>query len=71
MNAIPNFIDYAFENKMSQQENIRKILTGKGDDYAFSCLLDYSYFKGYYRFKRTMSISKINTTDRFHWKYKT
>ena len=26
-------------------ENIRKIATGKGDDYATGCLLDYLYFK--------------------------
>ena len=26
-------------------ENIRKIATGREDDYATSCLLDYIYFK--------------------------
>ena len=30
-------------------ENIRKIATGQGDDYATGCLLDYSYFKDYYK----------------------
>ena len=25
--------------------NIRKITTGKGDDYTTGCLLDYCYFK--------------------------
>ena len=28
-----------------KHENIRKIATGKGDDYTTGCLLDYSYFK--------------------------
>ena len=26
-------------------ENIRKVTIGQGDDYATSCLLDYTYFK--------------------------
>ena len=30
-------------------ENIRKIDTGQGDDYATGCLLDYPYFKGSYK----------------------
>ena len=30
-------------------ENIRKIATGKGDDYMTGFLLDYSYFKENYR----------------------
>ena len=30
-------------------ENIRKITIGQGDDYTFGCLLDYTYFKKYYR----------------------
>ena len=29
--------------------NIRKIATGQGDDYTTSCLLDYNYFKKYYK----------------------
>ena len=30
-------------------ENIRKITIGQGDDYTTGCLLDYSYFKKYYK----------------------
>ena len=30
-------------------ENIRKIATGQGDDYTTGCLLDYIYFKIYYK----------------------
>ena len=30
-------------------ENIRKIATGQGDDYATVCLLDYPYFKDHYK----------------------
>ena len=32
-----------------KHENIRKIATGKGDDYTTGCLLDYSYFKENYK----------------------
>ena len=30
-------------------ENIIKIATGKGDDYTTGCLLNYPYFKDYYK----------------------
>ena len=37
--------DHDFET----YENIRKVATGKGDDYTTGCLLDYPYFKENYR----------------------
>ena len=30
-------------------ENIRKISANQGDDYTIGCLLDYAYFKNYYK----------------------
>ena len=36
------------DNKVTY-ENIRKIATGKGDDYTTGCLLDYPYFKDSYK----------------------
>ena len=37
-------------NSMSQRyENVRKIATGKGDDFTTGCLLDYPYFKKNYK----------------------
>ena len=30
-------------------ENIRKVATGRGDDYTTGCLLDYPYFKDSYK----------------------
>ena len=30
-------------------ENIRKIIIAQGDDYTTGCLLDYTYFKKYYK----------------------
>ena len=34
---------------MITYENIQKIETGQGDDYATVCLLDYLYFKDHYK----------------------
>ena len=43
-----NFFDQPVKNKVTC-ENIRKIATGQGDDYTTGCLLDYIYFKNYYK----------------------
>ena len=40
-----NFFDQPINSELKTYENSRKISTGKGDDYATGCLLDYSYFK--------------------------
>ena len=37
------------KNNKITYENIRKIATGQGDDYTTGCLLDYTYFKKYYK----------------------
>ena len=34
---------------MTLFEKIRKLTTGKGEDYTTRCLLDYDYIKNYYR----------------------
>ena len=44
-----NFFDQPVKNNKLTYENIRKIDTGQGDDYKTGCLLDYSYFKNYYK----------------------
>ena len=44
-----NFFDQAVKNTKVTYENIRKIATGQGDDYTTGCLLDYIYFKKYYK----------------------
>ena len=44
-----NFFDQPINNNIKTYENIRKIATGKGDDYTTGCLLDYSYFKENYK----------------------
>ena len=44
-----NFFDQPINSMTKTYENIRKIATGQGDDYTTGCLLDYTYFKKYYR----------------------
>ena len=44
-----NFFDQPIKNNKITYENIRKIATGQGDDYTTGCLLDYTYFKNYYK----------------------
>ena len=43
-----NFFDQPINSMSKTYENIRKITTGKGDDYTTGCLLDYPYFKENY-----------------------
>ena len=44
-----NFFDQPINSMTKTYENIRKIATGQGDDYTTGCLLDYTYFKKYYK----------------------
>ena len=44
-----NFFDQSINNMIKTYENIRKITIGQGDDYTTGCLLDYTYFKKYYK----------------------
>ena len=44
-----NFFDQLVKNDKVTYENIRKIAIGQGDDYTTGCLLDYTYFKKYYK----------------------
>ena len=40
-----NFFDQLISSVSKTYENIRKIATGKGDDYTTGCLLDHPYLK--------------------------
>ena len=44
-----NVFDQPINSHLKTYENIRRIATGKGDDYTTGCLLDYSYFKENYK----------------------
>ena len=43
------FFDQPIKDNKITYENIRKLSTGQGDDYTTGCLLDYPYFKRYYK----------------------
>ena len=44
-----NFFFLSIKNDLKTYDNIKKIVTGQGDDYTTGWLLDYSYFKKYYK----------------------
>ena len=44
-----NFFDQPINNMIKTYEKIRKTTTGQGDDFTTGCLLDYTYFKKYYK----------------------
>ena len=41
--------DPPINNNLKKYDNIRKIATGQSDDYTTGFLLDYLYFKNYYK----------------------
>ena len=57
-----NFIGQLTRNNLITYDNIRKIATGQGDDYTTGCLLDYNYFKNYYKMIAT-DLSKQKALD--------
>ena len=57
-----NFFDQPVKNDKVTYENIRKIATGQGDDYTTGCLLDYIYFKNYYKMI-AVDLSKQQSLD--------
>ena len=44
-----NFYDQPISDQIRKYDEIRKIATGKGNDYTTGCLLDYKYFKESYQ----------------------
>ena len=71
-----NFFNQAIKNDLKTYDNIRKIATGKGDDCTARCLLDYLYFKKFYKFI-AIDLSKQQKLDadpkamqqiKFYWK---
>ena len=44
-----NFYERPNDDLIKQYDEVRKILTGKGNDYDTGCLLNYAYFKDNYR----------------------
>ena len=44
-----NFYDQPINDQIEKYDEIRKLATGKADDYTTGCLLDYQYFKDHYQ----------------------
>ena len=57
-----NFFDQPINSTSKTFKNIKKIATGKGDDYTASCLLDYPSFKENYKMI-AIDLSKQNELD--------
>ena len=46
---LKNFFDQPVKNNLRTYGSIREIAIGQGYDYTTGCLLDYNYFKNYYK----------------------
>ena len=57
-----SFFDQPINGMNKTYENIRKIATGKDDDYTTGCLLDYPYFKENYKMI-VVDLSRQNDLD--------
>ena len=57
-----SFFDQPIKNNLKTHDNIRKIATGQGDDYTTGCLLDYPYFKKYFK-SNALDLSKQKKVD--------
>ena len=44
-----NFYNQPINDQIKKYDEIRKVATGRGDDYTTGCLLDYQYFKDHYQ----------------------
>ena len=58
-----NFFDQPVRNYKVTYENIRKIAIGQGNDYTTGFLLDYTYFKKYYKMI-AIDLSKLDMSQR-------
>ena len=57
-----NFFNQPINSNLKRYDNIRKIFTGKGHDYTTGCLLDYIYFKDFYKMN-SVDLSKQQALD--------
>ena len=54
-----NFSNQPVKINLRTYDNTQKIATGQGDKYATGCLIDYPYFKSYYKMI-TIDLGKNN-----------
>ena len=65
-----NFFDKPIRNDLKTCDNIKKIETGQGDDYITVCLLDYLYFKKYYKLIAVDLSKKQKLNRKSNWRRK-
>ena len=57
-----NFYDNPIENNIEKYRQLKKVMTGKGEDYTTGSLLDFSYFDKHYKFV-AVDLSKQKELD--------
>ena len=57
-----NFYDQTFSDEITKYNELIKLTTGKSEDYATGCLLDYQYYKDHY-FVTACDLSKQKGLD--------
>ena len=57
-----NFFDHPVRNDLITYDCIQNIAIGQGNDYTTGCLLDYNYFKKYYKMI-AINLSKHQALD--------
>ena len=70
-----NFYDQPINDSIKQYDEVRKLSTGKGDDYTTGCLLHFAYFEINYRLitadlskpKSLRCRLKSNSRNYFYW----
>ena len=62
MTDVQNVCDQPIRNDLITYDNIRQIATDQGDDDTTGCLLDYNYFKKYYKMI-AINLSKQQALD--------
>ena len=58
-----NFYDQSINDSIKQNDEIRKISAGQGDDYTTGCLLDFAYFEKNYSLIAADDLSKQKALD--------
>ena len=44
-----DFYDQNIDDDLNKYDELRKVTTGRGDDYTTGCLLNYQYYKNHYQ----------------------
>ena len=59
---VKTFLNQPIKNELKTYEHIRTIAAGQWDDHKTGCLLDYYYFKDYYKMT-AIDLSKQHVLD--------